>query len=241
MSSVKRRAHCSSSVSPVSSIATRTSSLATDSGSQLWSAMRYSRERPAVRQSAATPSGPTSFSTKGISPFVKRQLRSPGMPCRLAAGAPPSLDVDDLLTHRPHDGQDLVLLALTDAVLGQRVHHVVHHRVELLLADVHGAVGVEHALAGVRLRAAGTRSEHLALQSVDLLRIAVDVSLPDQRVTRVVQPELVGDPRDALRSSQPLVQAFLSAHGRSCRCRSIKTACRRTWTCCSPGSPGYRA
>jgi hypothetical protein len=77
-SSPKRRAHRSVSVSPVSSIATRTSSLATESGSQLWSAMRYSRDRPAVRHRAATPSGPASFSTNGMSPFVKIQLMSPG-------------------------------------------------------------------------------------------------------------------------------------------------------------------
>ena len=32
-----------------------------------------------MRQIAATPSGPTSFSTRGISPFVKMQLTSPGM------------------------------------------------------------------------------------------------------------------------------------------------------------------
>src|SRR5262249_47699611 len=40
---------------------------------KLYSAIRYSRERPASLRSAATPSGPTSRSTNGISPFVRMQ------------------------------------------------------------------------------------------------------------------------------------------------------------------------
>ncbi len=32
-----------------------------------------------MRQIAATPSAPTSFSTKGMSPFVKMQFTSPGI------------------------------------------------------------------------------------------------------------------------------------------------------------------
>src|SRR5262249_23803018 len=40
---------------------------------KLYSAIRYSRERPATLRSAATPSGPTSRSTNGISPFVRMQ------------------------------------------------------------------------------------------------------------------------------------------------------------------------
>src|SRR4029077_7424427 len=129
MSSAKRRAHASSSRSPVSSIATRTSSLARESGSQLWSAMRYSRDRAAARQSAATPLGPTSFSTNGISPFVKRQLISPA-----TTGCPPvPVDRSGRLVHEL--GRDVhrireriahgrlavdVLLALADLVLRSR-------------------------------------------------------------------------------------------------------------------------
>src|SRR5262245_37520849 len=43
---------------------------------KLYSAIRYSRERPATRRSAATPCGPTSRSTNGISPFVRMQYIS---------------------------------------------------------------------------------------------------------------------------------------------------------------------
>src|SRR5207253_6874476 len=53
-------------------------------GIQLYSAVRYSRGRPAVRRSAATPSGPTVRSTKGTSPFVRMQLIFPDIadqPC----------------------------------------------------------------------------------------------------------------------------------------------------------------
>jgi len=59
----------------------------------LWSAIRYSRDRPAIRQIAATPSGPTPRSTKGMSAFVKMQLISPGTggSARLALAAPGQL------------------------------------------------------------------------------------------------------------------------------------------------------
>ena len=64
---------------PDAAIARRTRSSTTASGSRLYSAMSQSRGRPARRTRAATPSGPTCRSTKGISAFVTRQLTSAGM------------------------------------------------------------------------------------------------------------------------------------------------------------------
>ena len=84
-SSAKRRAQRSSSGSPISSWLSRTRSSATENGIQLYSAIRYSRGRPAVRRRAATPSGPTTRSTKGMRPFVKMQLISGGIACYLRA------------------------------------------------------------------------------------------------------------------------------------------------------------
>src|SRR5205807_10226852 len=108
------------SVSPISSIARRTSSLASGNGSQLWSATRYSRERPAVRRIAATPSGPTSFSTKGMRTFVKMQLTSPG----IASARPVDElrdDVDRICQRVPHRRLAVdYLLALPHLVLGRR-------------------------------------------------------------------------------------------------------------------------
>src|SRR5262249_2942652 len=119
----------------MSSIDTRTSSSTTGNGSQLWSATRYSRERPAVRRTAATPSGPTSFSTKGIRAFVKRQLTSPGM---ASARLVDQLrdDVDGTGQRVPH-GRLAVdrLLDLSHLVLGCRA------------LDRHRVADVGHTLA----------------------------------------------------------------------------------------------
>src|SRR5687768_10876347 len=73
-SSPKRLAQRSSSVSPIKSMLSRISRSARSNGSQLYSATRYSRERPAARTSVATPSAPTSRSMNGMSPFVRMQL-----------------------------------------------------------------------------------------------------------------------------------------------------------------------
>ena len=44
---------------------------------KLYSAISHSRGRPARSTMAATPAGPTSRSTKGMSPFVMMQLMVP--------------------------------------------------------------------------------------------------------------------------------------------------------------------
>src|SRR5436853_7894737 len=101
-------------------MARRTSSLASGNGSQLWSATRYSRERPAVRRTAATPSDPTSFSTKGMRTFVKTQLTWPGIAsARLVDEL--RADVDRIRQRVPHrrPAGDRPL-ALPDLVLWRR-------------------------------------------------------------------------------------------------------------------------
>src|SRR5262245_303290 len=69
--------HRSASGSPINVWPRRMSSLASSREIQLWSAMRYSRDRRAAWQMAAPPAGPTCFSTNGIRTFVTRQLTSP--------------------------------------------------------------------------------------------------------------------------------------------------------------------
>src|SRR5262245_46976067 len=71
--------HRSASGSPINVWPRRMRSSASSREIQLWSAMRYSRDRRAAWQMAAPPSGPTCFSTNGIRTLVKRQLTSPGM------------------------------------------------------------------------------------------------------------------------------------------------------------------
>src|SRR5438093_10292311 len=128
----------------MSPIERRTSSFASDSGSQLWSATRYSRERPAVRSTAMTPSGPTSFSTKGMRTFVKTQLTSPGIAsARL---------VDELRHDVDRIGQRIAHRRLAVDRLLHLTHLVLRRRAldRDRVADVghnvaHGLVVAEHA------------------------------------------------------------------------------------------------
>src|SRR5919201_188779 len=142
--SPKRRPHPTSSVSPMMSMARRARPSATVSGSQLWSAIRYSRLRPAAARIAATPFSPTSCSTKGMSTFVKMQFTSPGIDSpRLVHEL--RCDVHGVGERVSH-GRLAVdrLLALPDLILGRRA--LDRHRVpDVAHAVANALVVTEHA------------------------------------------------------------------------------------------------
>src|SRR5262245_33949084 len=81
--------HRSVSSSPINVWPSRMRSSASSREIQLWSAMRYSRDRRAAWQMTAPPSGPTCFSTNGRRTFVTRQLTSPVIASALPADRNP--------------------------------------------------------------------------------------------------------------------------------------------------------
>src|SRR6266508_947482 len=161
--SAYRRAQRSSSGSPISSIDSCTSRSASGSGSALYSAMSHSRGRAAASRMAATPSGPTSRSTNGISAFVKIQpisaatITAPDLPRRRRRPPSPRLvherrrDVDgvgDRVAHRRLAVDRL--LALPDLLLGRGALH--GHRVPDVAEPVAHRLVVAHDAAEIDVR-----------------------------------------------------------------------------------------
>ena len=85
-------------------------------------------------------------------------------------------------------------------------HGIVEHGDELVVVDIHALVNGNHVLAFIEIWPTRSRDEELGSHLLQCCQIGFGESSGDARICRMIVDQIVGNPLNAFRAAEPVIQ-----------------------------------